>query len=157
MESFARLRRLHDDQCVPPETETPDKIELEEMPLSSSLQSPSDPDVTCGHIPTERRFPRVSISASSNRRATTAATGAHANAPRRPRPSGLAVAFRGVLPPASVLDDSRLPDTVARDQTSAPRPPGQARRCPRMGSARTGAGWTSRSSVTSGLARGTPR
>jgi hypothetical protein len=49
MESFALLRRLYDDQCVPPETDTPEKIELKEMPSSSSLQSPSDPDVTYGH------------------------------------------------------------------------------------------------------------
>jgi transposase len=49
MESFALLRRLYDDQCVPPDTDTPDKIELRELPSSSSLQSPSDPDVTYGH------------------------------------------------------------------------------------------------------------
>ena len=49
MESFALVRRLYEDQCVPPETDTPDKVELKEMPLSSSLQSPSDPDATYGH------------------------------------------------------------------------------------------------------------
>jgi len=49
LESFALLRRLYDDQCVPPDTDTPEKIELREMPSSSSLQSPSDPDVTYGH------------------------------------------------------------------------------------------------------------
>jgi hypothetical protein len=49
MESFLLLKRLYDDQCVPPTTGTPDKIELQESPSSSSLQSPSDPDVTYGH------------------------------------------------------------------------------------------------------------
>jgi hypothetical protein len=49
MDSFALMKRLYDDQCVPPATETPEKIELREFPLSSSLQSPSDPDVTYGH------------------------------------------------------------------------------------------------------------
>jgi len=51
MESFVLLRRLYTEQCVPP-TEgggPPDKIELQEKPSSSSLQSPSDPDVTYGH------------------------------------------------------------------------------------------------------------
>jgi hypothetical protein len=49
MDSFVLLRRLYEDQCVPPGTDTPEKIELKEMPSSSSLQSPSDPDVTYGH------------------------------------------------------------------------------------------------------------
>lgn len=49
MESFSLLRRLYEEQCVPPETETPAKVELQEKPCSSSLQSPSDPDVTYGH------------------------------------------------------------------------------------------------------------
>lgn len=50
MESFALLRRLYEEQCVPPENRTPpEKIELQERPSSSSLQSPSDPDVTYGH------------------------------------------------------------------------------------------------------------
>jgi hypothetical protein len=50
MDSFALLRRLYEEQCVPPETRMPpEKIELEEKPASSSLQSPSDPDVTYGH------------------------------------------------------------------------------------------------------------
>jgi hypothetical protein len=49
MESFALLRRLYDEQCVPPKTDTPDRIELQEKPPSSSLQSPSDPDATYGH------------------------------------------------------------------------------------------------------------
>jgi hypothetical protein len=51
MESFVLLRRLYADQCVPPSEGggRPDKIELREKPSSSSLQSPSDPDVTYGH------------------------------------------------------------------------------------------------------------
>ena len=49
MESFGLLRRLYEEQCVPPETETPEKVELQETPSSSSLQSPHDPDVTYGH------------------------------------------------------------------------------------------------------------
>lgn len=49
MESFGLLRRLYEEQCVPPMTDTPEKIELEEKPSSSSLQSPSDPDATYGH------------------------------------------------------------------------------------------------------------
>lgn len=49
MESFGLLRRLYEEQCVPPETEMPEKVELQEKPSSSSLQSPSDPDVTYGH------------------------------------------------------------------------------------------------------------
>ena len=36
-------------QCVPPETETSEKVELQEKPSSSSLRSPHDPDVTYGH------------------------------------------------------------------------------------------------------------
>jgi hypothetical protein len=49
MESYALLKRLYEDQCVPPATDTPERIELQERPNSSSLQSPSDPDVTYGH------------------------------------------------------------------------------------------------------------
>jgi hypothetical protein len=50
MESFALARRLYEEQCVPPQTLTPpEKIELQEKPSSSSLQSPSDPDVTYGY------------------------------------------------------------------------------------------------------------
>jgi len=49
MDAFALLRRLYEEQCVPPETDTPEKVELQEKPSSSSLQSPSDPDATYGH------------------------------------------------------------------------------------------------------------
>jgi transposase len=49
MESFGLLQRLFQEQCVPPETEAPELIELVEKPISGSLQSPSDPDVTYGH------------------------------------------------------------------------------------------------------------
>jgi hypothetical protein len=49
MESFALLRRLYDEQCVPPAEDEPVRIELQERPSSSSLQSPSDPDATYGH------------------------------------------------------------------------------------------------------------
>jgi Transposase DDE domain/Transposase domain (DUF772) len=49
MEAFALLQRLYRDQCVPPTTKEPVQIELLEKPSSSSLQSPSDPDVTYGH------------------------------------------------------------------------------------------------------------
>src|SRR6266581_5695833 len=49
MASFALLVRLYEEQCVPPATDTPEKIELQEQPSSSSLQSPSDPDATYGH------------------------------------------------------------------------------------------------------------
>lgn len=49
MASFALLRRLYEEQCVPPATDTPEQIALQEMPASSSLQCPSDPDVTYGH------------------------------------------------------------------------------------------------------------
>jgi hypothetical protein len=49
MEAFGLLRRLYDEQCVPPATDKPEQIELQEKPSSSSLQSPSDPDVTYGH------------------------------------------------------------------------------------------------------------
>ena len=49
MEAFKLLRRLYADQCVPPTTQAPEKIELQEQPLSSSLQSPADPDATYGH------------------------------------------------------------------------------------------------------------
>jgi hypothetical protein len=49
MASFQLVARLYAEQCVPPATPTPDKIELQEHPSSASLQSPSDPDVTYGH------------------------------------------------------------------------------------------------------------
>jgi hypothetical protein len=50
LESFHLLERLYREQCVPPTADTPEKIELQEKPSSSSLQSPSDPDVTySGH------------------------------------------------------------------------------------------------------------
>ena len=49
MASFGLLKRLWEEQCVPPTTQEPEWIELVEKPLSSSLQSPSDPDVTYGH------------------------------------------------------------------------------------------------------------
>jgi hypothetical protein len=50
MASFALLRRLYEEQCIPPQTQMPpEKIDLQECPSSSSLQSPADPDVTYGH------------------------------------------------------------------------------------------------------------
>jgi len=49
MEPFRLLARLYTEQCVPPTTEAPARIELQERPPSSSLQSPSDPDATYGH------------------------------------------------------------------------------------------------------------
>ena len=49
MESFALLMRLYEEQCLPPKSEHPKRIELNDKPSSSSLQSPSDPDVTYGH------------------------------------------------------------------------------------------------------------
>ena len=49
MKSFELLRRLYEEQCVAPQSATPEKVELQEKPSSSSLQSPSDPDVTYGH------------------------------------------------------------------------------------------------------------
>lgn len=51
MESFQLLARLYAEQCVPPDTDTdlPERIDLQERPSSSSLQSPSDPDMTYGH------------------------------------------------------------------------------------------------------------
>jgi hypothetical protein len=49
MESFGLLRRLYQEQCVPPKTEAPERIELVKRPCTASLQSPSDPDVTYGH------------------------------------------------------------------------------------------------------------
>lgn len=48
MESFQLVARLYAEQCVPPDKQDPPKIELREAPSSSSLQSPSDPDVTYG-------------------------------------------------------------------------------------------------------------
>ena len=47
--SFRLLARLYTDQCVPPDSEWVDHIELQKKPSSSSLQSPSDPDATYGH------------------------------------------------------------------------------------------------------------
>jgi hypothetical protein len=47
--SFELLARLYSEQCVPPDTDLPQRIELQERPSSSSLQSPSDPDMTYGH------------------------------------------------------------------------------------------------------------
>lgn len=49
MESFQLLVRLYTEQCKPPATSDPERIELEETPSSMSLQSPADPDVTYGH------------------------------------------------------------------------------------------------------------
>jgi len=49
MEPYALLKRLYEEQCVPPPGATPERIELQERPSSSSLQSPSDPDATYGH------------------------------------------------------------------------------------------------------------
>jgi hypothetical protein len=49
MPQFALVQRLYREQCVPPEVENPVAIALVECPSSSSLQSPSDPDVTYGH------------------------------------------------------------------------------------------------------------
>ena len=49
MPEYGLVVRLYEDQCVPPEVASPERIELEKAPLSSSLQSPSDPDVTYGH------------------------------------------------------------------------------------------------------------
>lgn len=49
MPSFQLLERLYRDQCEPPDSATPVTIKLLERPLSSSLQSPTDPDVTYGH------------------------------------------------------------------------------------------------------------
>lgn len=49
MKAFGLLRRLYEEQCVPPESDEPERIELEKRPSSSSLQTPSDPDATYGH------------------------------------------------------------------------------------------------------------
>jgi Transposase DDE domain/Transposase domain (DUF772) len=49
MSEFGLLERLYNDQCVPPEVTSPERIELQKDVSSSSLQSPSDPDVTYGH------------------------------------------------------------------------------------------------------------
>jgi hypothetical protein len=49
MESFALVKRLYEEQCLPPKEDKPERIELNQSPSSSSLQSPSDPDVTYGH------------------------------------------------------------------------------------------------------------
>lgn len=49
MTQFGLLRRLYDEQCVPPDTHNPVAVELVAAPSSSSLQSPADPDVTYGH------------------------------------------------------------------------------------------------------------
>lgn len=48
--SFALLERMYREQCVPPTTDIPEQIALEECPSSASLQTPTDPDVTySGH------------------------------------------------------------------------------------------------------------
>jgi hypothetical protein len=49
MDSFRLLSRLYTEQCVPPESEAVEQVELKKDVESSSLQSPSDPDVTYGH------------------------------------------------------------------------------------------------------------
>jgi hypothetical protein len=49
MESYILLSRLYEEQFVVPTTDLPKRIELQEKPSSSSLQSPSDPDATYGH------------------------------------------------------------------------------------------------------------
>jgi hypothetical protein len=49
MDSFGLVARLFAEQCVPPDTDLPERIELQERPSSSSLQSPSDPDMKYGH------------------------------------------------------------------------------------------------------------
>jgi hypothetical protein len=49
MEAYQLLVRLYEEQCVAPEAQEPDKIELNPKPSSGSLQAPSDPDVTYGH------------------------------------------------------------------------------------------------------------
>lgn len=49
MTQYRLIERLYRDQCEPPESDSPAAIRLLEKPLSSSLQSPSDPDVTYGH------------------------------------------------------------------------------------------------------------
>jgi hypothetical protein len=49
MPEYELLARLYRDQCVPPDVASPEKIDLQKSPPSSSLQSPSDPDVTYGH------------------------------------------------------------------------------------------------------------
>jgi hypothetical protein len=49
MPSFELVARLYCEQCVPPDSEWVDRIELQKKPDSSSLQSPSDPDATYGH------------------------------------------------------------------------------------------------------------
>lgn len=49
MAQYGLLARLYTDQCVPPEVSEPARIELQTSPPSTSLQSPSDPDVTYGH------------------------------------------------------------------------------------------------------------
>ena len=49
MVEFGLLHRLYEEQCVPPATEAPQSIALVEKPPSTSLQSPSDPEVTYGH------------------------------------------------------------------------------------------------------------
>jgi len=49
MPSFKLAARLCTEQCVVPDGESADCIELQKKPDSSSLQSPSDPDATYGH------------------------------------------------------------------------------------------------------------
>lgn len=46
---YMLLARLYREQCVPPTEDAPEKIELQEVPSSSSLQTPSDQDVKYGH------------------------------------------------------------------------------------------------------------
>lgn len=49
MTQYGLVARLYTDQCEPPESDAPVAITLKTKTLSSSLQSPSDPDVTYGH------------------------------------------------------------------------------------------------------------
>lgn len=46
MTQFQLIARIYRDQCEPPDSDSPTKIDLRKFPESSSLQSPSDPDVT---------------------------------------------------------------------------------------------------------------
>jgi hypothetical protein len=46
---YLLLARLYREQCVPPTEKAPEKIALQEVPSSSSLQTPSDQDVKYGH------------------------------------------------------------------------------------------------------------
>jgi hypothetical protein len=49
MESYGLVVRLFEEQCEAPMGKEPKRVELLEAPSSSSMQSPSDPDVTYGH------------------------------------------------------------------------------------------------------------